>query len=76
MENTRMMRRKTREQRRKLMRKQKLYGLVFVLLSILICTAQHKPDGARHGETTGGEPGKRKKQAGACSFQRMQADCG
>ena len=37
MENTRMMRRKTREQRRKLMRKQKLYGLVFVLLSILIC---------------------------------------
>ena len=38
--------------------------------------AQHKPDGARHGETTGGEPGKRKKQAGACSFQRMQADCG
>ena len=31
MENTRMMRRKTREQRRKLMRKQKLYGLVFVL---------------------------------------------
>lgn len=36
MENTRMMRRKTREQRRKLMRKQKLYGLVFVLLSILI----------------------------------------
>ena len=32
MENTRMMRRKTREQRRKLMRKQKLYGLVFVLL--------------------------------------------
>lgn len=23
-----------------------------------------------------GEPGKRKKQAGACSFQRMQADCG
>lgn len=37
MENTRMMRRKTREQRRKLMPKQKLYGLVFVLLSILIC---------------------------------------
>lgn len=37
MENTRMMRRKTRGQRRKLMRKQKLYGLVFVLLSILIC---------------------------------------
>lgn len=37
MENTRMMRRKTREQRRKLMRKQKLYGLVFVLPSIMIC---------------------------------------
>ncbi len=37
MENTRMMRRKTREQRRRLMRKQKLYGLFFVLLSIVIC---------------------------------------
>lgn len=37
MDGVRMMRQKTREQRRKLMRKQKLYGLVFVLLSILIC---------------------------------------
>lgn len=37
MENTRMMRRKTREQRRKLMRKQKLYGLVFVLLLPGVC---------------------------------------
>lgn len=37
MDGVRTMRQKTREQRRKLMRKQKLYGLVFVLLSILIC---------------------------------------
>ena len=34
MDGVRTMRQKTREQRRKLMRKQKLYGLVFVLLSI------------------------------------------
>lgn len=37
MDGVRTMWQKTREQRRKLMRKQKLYGLVFVLLSILIC---------------------------------------
>lgn len=37
MDGVRTMRQKTREQRRKLMRKQKLYGLVFVLLPILIC---------------------------------------
>lgn len=37
MDGMRAMRRKTREQRRKLMRKQKLYGLFFVILSIVIC---------------------------------------
>ena len=36
MDGVRTMRQKTREQRRKLMRKQKLYGLVFVLLSIFV----------------------------------------
>lgn len=36
MDGVRTMRQKTREQRRKLMRKQKLYGLVFVLLSIVL----------------------------------------
>lgn len=36
MDGVRAMRQKTREQRRKLMRKQKLYGLVFVLLSIFV----------------------------------------
>lgn len=34
MESVRTMRRKTREQRRKLMWKQKFYGLVLVLISI------------------------------------------
>lgn len=37
MDGMRAMRRKTREQRRKLMRRQKLYGLFFVVLSIVIC---------------------------------------
>ena len=36
MDGVRTMRQKTREQRRKLMRKQKLYGLVFVLLSLCV----------------------------------------
>ena len=36
MDGVRTMRQKTREQRRKLMRKQKLYGLVFVLLPIFV----------------------------------------
>lgn len=36
MDGVRTMRQKTREQRRKLMRKQKLYWLVFVLLSIFV----------------------------------------
>ena len=36
MDGVRTMRQKTREQRQKLMRKQKLYGLVFVLLSIFV----------------------------------------
>ena len=36
MDGVRTMRQKTREQRRKLMRKQKIYGLVFVLLSIFV----------------------------------------
>lgn len=36
MDGVRTMQQKTREQRRKLMRKQKLYGLVFVLLSIFV----------------------------------------
>lgn len=35
-DGVRTMRQKTREQRQKLMRKQKLYGLVFVLLSIFV----------------------------------------
>ena len=42
MENTRMMRRKTREQRRKLMRKQKLYGLVFMIC--LVCATGKTPE--------------------------------
>lgn len=36
MDGVRMMGQKTWEYRRKLMRKQKLYGLVFVLLSIFV----------------------------------------
>lgn len=37
-------------------------------------TAQHEPDGARHSKAPGGKPWQRKKQAGACSFRRLQAD--
>lgn len=42
MDGVRTMRQKTREQRRKLMRKQKLYGLVFVLLSIFVVISSYK----------------------------------